>query len=83
MRRDLEAKGEQEVRDDVNFRRGLGPGGETTQEFVRKWLRGEERKREARERRAQSYLRWTLWVAAATLLAAVVVPFLVPLFVHP
>jgi hypothetical protein len=33
----IRSKGEQEVRDDLNFRLGLGTGGETTQELVRKW----------------------------------------------
>jgi hypothetical protein len=68
----LEAAGEQEVRDDLNFRRGIGTGGETKRQFVLCWLREKERAREARACQSDRYLRWTFWVAAATLIAAIV-----------
>ena len=78
FRRELEAAGEQEVRDDLNFRRGIATGGETKRQLVIRWLREKEREREARSRRSDLYLRWTFWVAVAAV-AAVAVPF----FVHP
>ena len=67
FRRELEAAGEQEVRDDLNFRRGIATGGETKSQFVLRWLSEKEREREARSRRSDLYSRWTFWVALATL----------------
>jgi hypothetical protein len=50
FRRELEAAGEQAVRDDLNFRRGISTRGETKLQFVMRWLRENEREREARAR---------------------------------
>jgi hypothetical protein len=72
FRRELEAAGEQAVRDDLNFRRGISTGGETKHQFVMRWLREKEREREARTDQSDQYLRLTFWVAAATLVAAIV-----------
>jgi hypothetical protein len=70
FRRLLEAAGEQAVRDD--YCRGNSIGGETKLQPVKRWLREKELEREARARQSDLYLRWTLWVAVATLLAAIV-----------
>jgi hypothetical protein len=70
FRRELEATGEQAVRDD--YCRGNSIGGETKLQLVKRWLREKELEREARARQSDRYLRWTLWVAVATLVAAIV-----------
>jgi hypothetical protein len=81
FRRELDRMTETEVRDDLNFRRGLGTGGETKREQVIQWLRQRERTREARERLMVRVTVATFVIAVFTLIAAiaaVVVPF-----VHP
>jgi hypothetical protein len=72
FRRLLKDKGEQFVRDDLNYRRGISIGGETKLPFALHWLREKEREREACARQSDWYLRLTFWVAVATLVAAIV-----------
>jgi hypothetical protein len=43
----LEAAGEQAVRDDLNFRRGISTGGETKHQLVMRWLREKQQERKA------------------------------------
>jgi hypothetical protein len=78
-RREFENAGEQAVRDSLDFDRDIATG-DAELEFAKQWLRDKEREREARARQTDWYLRWTFWVAVATLIAAVaavVVPFFV------
>jgi hypothetical protein len=70
FRRLLEAAGEQAIRDD--YCRGNSIGGETKLHLVKRWLREKALEREARARQSERYLHWTLWVAVATLVAAIV-----------
>jgi hypothetical protein len=70
FRRELEAAGEQAVRDDLNFRRGISTGGETKLQCVMRWLREKEREREARAGQSDWYVRWTFWVVVVTLVVA-------------
>jgi len=89
FRRELEAAGEQAVRDDLNFRRGISTGGETKLQFVLRWLREKEVEREARTRQSDWYARWTFWVVVATFSVAVltfiaaIVAIVVPYLIHP
>jgi hypothetical protein len=55
FRRELEAAGEQAIRDDLNYLRGISTGGETKRQFVLKWLREKELVREAHTRQAHWY----------------------------
>lgn len=64
FRRELEEAGEASVRADFYGGGGLSTGGEDRRAVVRKWLREKEQAREQRDRA-------TLWIAVATLIAAV------------
>lgn len=79
LRRDLESLGERAVRDDMNNRGGLASGGEDRKQFVRKWLREQDTKREAREAavydftlKTFNYTRQTYFAAVAALIATII-----------
>jgi hypothetical protein len=78
-RAELEAAGERAVRDNINSRGSLVTGGESKQQFIRKWLREKdvernesELKRGALEERGFDYARWTFYVAVGALVAAII-----------
>ena len=69
---ELEKAGETAIRTEIAMRGGIVAGSEAKRLFVARWLREKEQDREARVRQSDWYLRLTFWVAAATLVAAIV-----------
>ena len=80
---ELEAIGEQTVRDSINFRGSL-MGGQEKLSTALLWLRDQERQREARAMAAFNYIRWTFWVAivAAVFVVGTLVVVVVVLVLH-
>jgi uncharacterized membrane protein YcjF (UPF0283 family) len=74
-RRELEAAGEQAVRDSFNFGGGYSMASAQKSEHARQWLRKQEQKR-------QWYSFWTFAVAILTLLAALAA-IVMPYLIHP
>jgi hypothetical protein len=72
FRRDLENAGEASVRADFYSSGGLSTGGEDRRKIIREWLREKEQDRERREQMSHRVGQRTLWVAGATLAAAVI-----------
>jgi hypothetical protein len=82
-RRELEATGERAVRDNINSRGSLVTGGESKQQFIRKWLREKDVERSekeleqvTREKQGFDYTRWTFYVALIAAIVGIIVTVL-------
>lgn len=64
------AAGERAVRDNINSHGSLVTGGESKQQFIRKWLKEKNAERILREQKGFDYARWTFYVAVGALIAA-------------
>ena len=71
-RSELEAAGERAVRDNIKSRGSLVTGGESKQQFIRKWLKEKNAERILREQKGFDYARWTFYVAVGALIAAII-----------
>jgi hypothetical protein len=71
-RAELESAGEKAVRDNINSRGSLVTGGESKQQFIRKWLKEKNAERILREQKGFDYARWTFYVAVGALIAAII-----------
>jgi hypothetical protein len=71
VRRELEAAGEDAVREGMRPHGPLATGGEPRLRIIRDWLREQEQKRAQQMKTADWYMRATFWVAGGALVAGI------------
>jgi len=71
VRRELDAEGEDAVREGMKPHGPLATGGEPRLRIIRAWLRDEEQKRIQQRATADWYMRATFWVAGGALVAGI------------